>query len=138
MTSIIWRSSDPDVLFIHFFLTFVGSTAYSMSAGGSMVAPSVPAILITPICPHTLSFRPILVPDDTEVKVRVPEVSMLHSMYAPVTARPRKVLQDDKYVEFKSSVKDPMHTSFESREFSEKSAFIFRHVSGFRSAAEKY
>lgn len=63
-------SSQADGLIIS---TPTGSTAYSMSAGGSMVAPSVPAILITPICPHTLSFRPILVPDDTEVKVRVPE-----------------------------------------------------------------
>lgn len=34
-----------------------GSTAYSMSAGGPMVAPSVPCMVITPIAPHSLSFR---------------------------------------------------------------------------------
>jgi NAD+ kinase len=48
-----------------------GSTAYSLSAGGSMVHPNVQAILVTPICPHSLSFRPILVPDSASLKVQV-------------------------------------------------------------------
>jgi len=51
--------------------TPTGSTAYSMSAGGSMVHPSVPAILFTPICPHSLSFRPIVFPDAALLRIDV-------------------------------------------------------------------
>lgn len=52
--------------------TPTGSTAYSLSAGGSLVHPDIPAILLTPICPHTLSFRPMLLNDDMALKVAVP------------------------------------------------------------------
>ncbi|TKY90777.1 hypothetical protein EX895_000775 [Sporisorium graminicola] len=52
--------------------TPTGSTAYSLSAGGSLVHPEIPAILITPICPHTLSFRPMLLPDSIELRIAVP------------------------------------------------------------------
>ncbi|KAG7886335.1 hypothetical protein KL936_005013 [Ogataea polymorpha] len=52
--------------------TPTGSTAYSLSAGGSLVHPGVSAISVTPICPHTLSFRPILLPDTMSLKVKVP------------------------------------------------------------------
>lgn len=49
-----------------------GSTAYSLSAGGSLVHPDIPGILISPICPHTLSFRPVVVPDNTTIRIGVP------------------------------------------------------------------
>jgi len=49
-----------------------GSTAYSLAAGGSMVHPGVPAMLITPICPHTLSFRPVVLPDSVVVTISCP------------------------------------------------------------------
>lgn len=52
--------------------TPTGSTAYSAAAGGSMVHPSVPGILFTPICPHTLSFRPVVLPDSSELELRIP------------------------------------------------------------------
>ena len=51
--------------------TPTGSTAYAVAAGASMVHPSVPAIVLTPICPHSLSFRPIVVPASIELKVRL-------------------------------------------------------------------
>jgi NAD+ kinase len=49
--------------------TPTGSTAYAMAAGASMSHPSVPSIIITPICPHSLSFRPIVVPATVDLKI---------------------------------------------------------------------
>ncbi|KAI9710028.1 MAG: NAD(+) kinase [Chrysothrix sp. TS-e1954] len=57
------------------FSTPTGSTAYSLSAGGSLVHPDIPAILLTPICPHTLSFRPMLLTDTMALRVAVPRSS---------------------------------------------------------------
>jgi len=51
--------------------TPTGSTAYAVAAGASMIHPSVPAIMVTPICPHSLSFRPIVVPAGVELKICV-------------------------------------------------------------------
>jgi hypothetical protein len=51
--------------------TPTGSTAYSLSAGGSMVHPEVPCMLFTPVCPHSLSFRPLLFPDTSTLQIKV-------------------------------------------------------------------
>jgi NAD+ kinase len=51
--------------------TPTGSTAYSLSAGGPIMFPSVAATAITPICPHTLTNRPVIVPDESEIQVVV-------------------------------------------------------------------
>ena len=51
--------------------TPTGSTAYSLAAGGPIVHPEVPGIIITPICPFTLTNRPLIVSDSSSIKIRL-------------------------------------------------------------------
>jgi NAD+ kinase len=73
--------------------TPTGSTAYSMSAGGPIVHPAVRSIIVTPICPHTLSDRPIVVNDDcnVEMKLRGPA----ESVYLTIDGQTGILMQSD-------------------------------------------
>lgn len=55
--------------------TPTGSTAYCLAAGGPVVHPSVAAMTITPICPHTLTNRPLILSDSQKIKLKLNEIS---------------------------------------------------------------
>jgi NAD+ kinase len=50
--------------------TPTGSTAYNLSAGGPILSADLPAVVLTPLCPHSLSFRPIVIDADSKVRIR--------------------------------------------------------------------
>ncbi|KAL8626360.1 hypothetical protein Q9189_007942, partial [Teloschistes chrysophthalmus] len=78
--------------------TPTGSTAYSLSAGGPLTHPSIPGILLTPICPHTLSFRPMVLSDSLLLKLTVPRSSR-STAYASFDGKGRVELRRGDYVQ---------------------------------------
>ena len=84
------------------FSTPTGSTAYSLSAGGSLIHPSIPAILLTPICPHTLSFRPMVLSDTLALKIAVPAASR-STAYCSFDGKGRIELKQGDYVTLEAS-----------------------------------
>jgi NAD+ kinase len=76
--------------------TPTGSTAYNLAADGPIVMPSVNAMLVTPICPHLLTIRPIVVPGEATVSVHV--VGVPNEIYLTVDGQEAVQLQLDDYV----------------------------------------
>ncbi|KAF9580960.1 hypothetical protein BGW38_002197, partial [Lunasporangiospora selenospora] len=83
--------------------TPTGSTAYSLAAGGPLTHPEIPAILISPICPHTLSFRPMLLPDSMELRICVPFDSR-STAWASFDGRGRVELKQGDHIKVTASV----------------------------------
>lgn len=82
--------------------TPTGSTAYNLAAGGSLCHPENPVILVTAICAHTLSFRPIILPDTIVLRVGVPYDARTSS-WASFDGRERVELRPGDYVTISAS-----------------------------------
>jgi NADH kinase len=67
--------------------TPTGSTAYSLSSGGSIIHPLVSSLLMTPICPRSLSFRPLVLPANTPVTLRLSEKNRGRELEVSVDGR---------------------------------------------------
>jgi len=81
--------------------TPTGSTAYSLAAGGPVIAPSVAAFIITPICAHTLTNRPVVLPDSVSIEVAVK--SLRESVYLTVDGQVGIALRSDDTVRVKKA-----------------------------------
>lgn len=98
----------------HFLTTFkadglivstpTGSTGYSMSAGGPIVHPQMSCIVITPICPHTLTNRPIVVPDESVVSITV-KSSFDEKVYLTIDGQVGLELQEGDSIEVRRALK---------------------------------
>jgi NAD+ kinase len=77
---LVWRIAADGDLIAQFpadgviVSTPTGSTAYNLSAGGPVVVPDLAAMILTPICPHTLAARPLVLPDDIELTITMEPV----------------------------------------------------------------
>jgi len=75
--------------------TPTGSTAYNLAAGGPIVHPSMDALVLTPIAPHTLTNRPIVIPADREVRVKPTGTNAGDEVYVTIDGQTGFGLQED-------------------------------------------
>jgi NAD+ kinase len=78
MTRLITLHTYVDGRFVHsqradgiIIATPTGSTAYALSGGGPILAPELPAVVLVPVCPHTLTNRPIVLPNSSTVEIEI-------------------------------------------------------------------
>lgn len=83
--------------------TPTGSTAYALSAGGSIVSPDTASICLVPICPHTLSFRPIFFPDSAVLCLEVPQDARAETARCAFDGRDATLLERGDFVVVHSS-----------------------------------
>lgn len=81
--------------------TPTGSTAYSLAAGGPIIQPYIPAIVIAPICPHTLTFRPMVISSDSRIKVHI--VTGDEEVYLTIDGQRGNPLEKNDVVEVRCS-----------------------------------
>ena len=85
------------------FSTPTGSTAYSLSAGGHIVSPELELIIITPICPHTLSMRPLIVPSNEEICISFDKNSKDYLLSLNIDGQIQEMVEGDSKVVIKKS-----------------------------------
>ena len=97
--------------------TPTGSTAYSLSAGGPIVEPDTDVILMTPICPHTLTNRPILLPPDSKIKIELPqpenEVALTIDGQIGITVRKGDVIEVKRHSKHINLIKSSKSSFFQ-------------------------
>lgn len=97
--------------------TPTGSTAYSLAAGGPILTPDMRGILITPICPHALSQRPIVVPDTSHVSIALredhPDVYLSLDGQVGFPLRPEATVEIRRSAHVVRSVRDPRVSFYE-------------------------
>lgn len=81
--------------------TPTGSTAYALSAGGPIVQPNVPAIVVVPICPHTLTFRPMVISYDSRIRIEL--LTAGEEVYLTLDGQRGGVFQKNDVVEVRRS-----------------------------------
>jgi len=81
--------------------TPTGSTAYSLSAGGPIIQPHIPAIIISPICPHTLTFRPMVISSESKINIKV--LSEGEKTYLTLDGQRGNLIKKNEDVEIRNS-----------------------------------